>query len=322
MVAEHGETVLEAAIRAGLNVDYGCNGGNCGRCVARLIEGEIEKTRHYDYVQSVAEKAQKQFLMCSYAPVSGLVLEARMADQDESIPEQKLRVKVRKVDEVADGVCILRLRTPRSQRLRFMAGQYARLSGEHFGGTRRSIASCPCEDRRLEFHVPRTGSEFSDYVFGRCRVGDELDVAAPFGNFFFREELRRAPRSMVLLVAFETGFAPIKSLVEHVTGREEDVPLYLYWITTTGGGPYLDNLCRAWNDAFDRFIYTPVMAKAGGDQAMQACARLIADRFPDLSASDVYLCTPTADDVVARACLERGLDPARLFHEGVHGLPV
>ena len=310
VTAEYGESVLAAAIRAGFNVDYGCNSGNCGRCSAWLLEGELRKIRHFDYVPRIAERADRHFLMCSHAAASNLVLDARVGDRAESIPEQQIRAKVRRVADVGKDVRIVTLRMPRSQRLRFLAGQSARLSGAHFARVHCPIASCPCEDTRLEFHVPHSRGDFSDYVFRVCRSGHELDITAPFGNFTFDEDTRRP----AVFIAFETGFAPVKSLIEHVTGQEEETPLSLYWITDTGR-PYLDNLCRAWHDAFDNFSYTPLAFDAVGG-SMEACARRIAAGFPDLSESDVYICAPEKHgDTLARACLDRNLEPERLFRE-------
>ena len=171
--------------------------------------------------------------------------------------------------------------------------------------------------------MPRVQDAFSGYVFGACRTGDELDVTAPFGDFVFTEEVKRP----ALLIAFETGFAPVKSLIEHVTGGEGETPLHLYWITRASGrppgtasGPYLDNLCRAWNDAFDNFRYTPVAVDGDDEAALEACARRIAGEHADLSASDAYVCAPSPlGDVVANRCIEHGLDPARLFREDLRG---
>lgn len=316
VVSAHGEPVLDAAIRAGLNVDYGCNNGNCARCIARLIEGEIEMIRHHDYTPGAAEKARKEFLMCSYAPVSDIVIDAQLGERDEAVPEQRFTAKLKKVSDASEDVRILALRPPRSRRLRFLAGQYARLSGKDFGEVQCSIASCPCEDLRLEFHVPRAPGEFGDYVFGACRAGDDIEVTAPDGNFVFSEDVRRA----AFLVAFETGFAPIKSLIEHVTGQEEEAALHLYWITGAGK-PYLDNLCRAWNDAFERFSYTPVALDVRDEDALQTCARRIAEGCSDPPASDGYVCASRAvGDAVSQALLERGIAPERLFRERLRGV--
>ena len=316
-ITEYGESVLEGVIRAGLNVDYGCNNGNCGRCSARVIEGDIQKVRHYDYVQSAAEKMQKHFLMCSYAAASNLVLETWLDGQSMSISEQGFRAKVKKLIRISDDVCIMILRPPRGLRLRFLAGQYAWLSSAHFDKVQCSIASCPCEDKQIEFHVPRGYGQFGDYVFEMCRVGDELDVAAPFGDFVFKENLQ----GTTLFIAFGVGFAPIKSLIEHISSREEEKPLYLYRITITDDKPYLDNLCRSWNDAFDHFTYMHLTLGGKSDEILRERVQYVTDQHTDLVDSGVYLsASETVSEIVADTCIQHGFHPERLFREVVRGM--
>jgi ferredoxin len=43
--AESGETVLEAAARAGIRLPYDCRTGTCAECVGRVLEGRIEHRR-------------------------------------------------------------------------------------------------------------------------------------------------------------------------------------------------------------------------------------------------------------------------------------
>ena len=68
------DSVLEGALRAGVPLNYGCSGGNCGLCKAKLISGEIKKTRFHDYVRSEADKRDNMFLMCSNTAVTDLVI--------------------------------------------------------------------------------------------------------------------------------------------------------------------------------------------------------------------------------------------------------
>ena len=37
--AEKHESILDAAIRAGVPINYGCSNGNCGLCKAQVISG-------------------------------------------------------------------------------------------------------------------------------------------------------------------------------------------------------------------------------------------------------------------------------------------
>jgi len=38
---ETNETILDAALRQGVNLRYGCRNGACGSCMGKLLEGEM-----------------------------------------------------------------------------------------------------------------------------------------------------------------------------------------------------------------------------------------------------------------------------------------
>lgn len=42
---EGNDSLLEAGVRSGLALNYGCTSGNCGLCKARVISGEVKKPR-------------------------------------------------------------------------------------------------------------------------------------------------------------------------------------------------------------------------------------------------------------------------------------
>ncbi len=53
---EGNDTLLEAALRNGVSLNYGCSNGNCGDCKARVVSGEVKKVHAHDYVLKQAEK--------------------------------------------------------------------------------------------------------------------------------------------------------------------------------------------------------------------------------------------------------------------------
>ena len=57
----------------------------------------------------------------------------------------------------------------------------------------------------------------------------------------------------LVFIAFDTGFAAIKSLVEHAMALDSAPSIHLYRVSTIAGEPCLDNLCRSWADALDGF---------------------------------------------------------------------
>jgi len=300
------DTLLDAALRSGLALNYGCSNGNCGLCKARIVSGQVHKVRHQDYVLSEAEKQQGYALLCSHTAVGDLVIEALESVEAGDIPPQQIVAQVKSLQALGDDLMLLRLQTPRTNRLRFLAGQNLTLSlGE--ASAQLPIASCPCDERNLEFHVVRNaGDAFTQRVFGSLKAGHAVTLFGPWGDFVLRAD---SPRS-ILFLACDTGFAPIKSLIEHAMALEVAERLHLYWLTTRPAGHYLANLCRSWADALDNFTYAPLIAEHG--DAAEVLRRIGADHV-DLNAFDIYLAGPEAFvRDVAKSLREQGIPEAQL----------
>jgi len=141
------ETLLQAGLRAGLHLDYGCGNGSCGLCKARVVAGEVVRVAPCDYPLSEAERLQGHALLCVNAAASGeIVLETLEARGPDDIAAQDVAVRVRAVTPLAPDTLLLHLQTPRTQRLRFLAGQSVTLGagrgGEDAAAT-YPVASCP-----------------------------------------------------------------------------------------------------------------------------------------------------------------------------------
>jgi CDP-4-dehydro-6-deoxyglucose reductase len=313
---EGNDSILEAALRAGLALNYGCSSGNCGLCKAKVVSGEIKKIRVTDYALSAAEKAQGYELLCANTAVTDLVIEALEAHSVHDIPLQQIAARVKKLEMAGEDIALLHLQTPRTKRLRFLAGQHVRLQVGDGPVASYPIASCPCDDRNLQFHIRKAERDpFSAHVFSTLKGADTVNIEGPTGDFILRED---SPRS-IIFIACDTGFAPIKSLIEHAMALDVAERMHLYWVATSPGGHYLDNLCRSWTDALDNFDYTSLRLPAGCSDVAQAVDQIlerVSSDHPDLAEYDVYL-TAAAPfiDAAEFHLLDRGMPAAQLFVE-------
>ena len=300
------DTILDAALRSGLALNYGCSNGNCGLCKARVVSGEVQKVRQQDYVLSEAEKRQGYTLLCSNTAVSDLVIEALESALPADIPPQQIVARVKAVQALGEDLMLLHLQTPRTSRLRFLAGQNLTLSSGE-ASAQLPIASCPCDDRNLQFHVARNPQDsFARKVFGPLKSGDAVTLFGPWGDFVLCPD---SPRS-ILFIALDTGFAPIKSLLEHAMALELSERLYLYWLATPTNGHYLANLCRSWADALDNFSYMPITAEPG--DALELIRSVGADHA-DLNGFDIYVAGPeTFVNTATMTLLEQGFPRKQL----------
>ncbi len=302
------ESILDAGLRAGLNLPYGCANGNCGNCLARLVSGGLKKIRHYDFHVSEAEKTQGYFLTCSHAPLTDIEIEVKLTSSPGEIPAQDIIGKIKKIEPLSDQVMALQVRLARADKLQFLAGQRVVLGGnDALPEIELSIASCPCNAVNLAFHVPLLPEEpFSEQLFaGAIKIGQPLRIRGPKGQFVLFEDLVDVPSPKrrndeftlppLLFLSWHTGFAPVRSLIEHALSFETETPLYLYRLSPTPDDIYLDNLCRSWQDVFDHFYYHPLPYRytlMSSRKEADAIIEEIAARHENLADFNVYVAGP------------------------------
>lgn len=311
---EGSDSLLNASLRAGLHVNYGCSSGNCGACKARVVSGEVYQLRDYEYELSESERNLGYILMCSYTAATDVTLEAGEAASVDDLPVQTIPARVERIQELSEHFRLLQLRAPADQTLRFLAGQAVSLSLDGARGL-GYLASCPCDGEVLQFHLRNDDSPLANRVFAGLEKGAEVTVEGPTGHFVLQEE----PATPVLMLCWEEGFAPVKSMMEHAIAMDAFESLRIEWFAASDDGHYLENLCRAWSDALDNFAYRLTVAD---EKALGQAVRKRIGKLPGLADCQVYISGPEFFVEAAKGVADQlGVPQARL-HQGVMGAPV
>ncbi|PKO73101.1 MAG: CDP-6-deoxy-delta-3,4-glucoseen reductase, partial [Betaproteobacteria bacterium HGW-Betaproteobacteria-17] len=147
------ETLLEAALREGFALPYGCRNGACGSCKGRILSGQIDYGTHSPNALKDEEKAQGRALFCRAKALSDLTIEAKEIGAAKDIVVKTLPCRVETLEKRADDVMVMKIRLPASERLQFLAGQY--IDFQLKGGKSRSysLANPPHDDALLELHI-------------------------------------------------------------------------------------------------------------------------------------------------------------------------
>ena len=296
--ADDDQTVLEAALAAGLLLPHGCRDGACGACKGRVLEGEVEHAEHASGALSEAERAEGLALFCCARPRGDLVVQARSVTRAGDIQVKKLPCRVQKLERLAEDVMRIELKLPASENFAFRAGQYIDILLAD--GQRRSfsIANAPHDAGHLELHVRRIdGGRFTGHVFETMIEKEILRFEGPLGSFFLREDSTRP----IVMVAGGTGFAPIKGIVEHAIRLGLQRPITLYWGARRRDGLYLDALARSWEAALPGLRYVPVLSDEAWEGRGGLVHQAVLEDFADLSAHEVYACGAPALIDAARA---------------------
>jgi CDP-4-dehydro-6-deoxyglucose reductase len=122
--AQPGETILQAALREGFPLPYGCRNGACGTCKGKIIQGTVDFGSYNESALTETEKQAGMALFCRAVPLSELVIECREISAIKDIKIKTLPCRVQKLERVAPDVMIISLKLPSNERLQFLAGKY------------------------------------------------------------------------------------------------------------------------------------------------------------------------------------------------------
>lgn len=311
------ESVLEAALRQGVALPYGCRNGACRSCRARILEGEVHYPGGPPKALLPLDHTQGFVLLCAAHLRADARIEVEEIDSHRDIVVRTLPCRLVEKELLAHDVIALRLRLQEGERLHFLAGQYVDVVLRD--GRRRafSLANPPAGAALYELQIRRVpGGEFSAYVFDHVKPRAILRMHGPLGSFY----LRKGDARPVVLMAGGTGFAPIKSIIEDALLEGHAHPMHLYWGVRARRDLYHDALARRWAREHGNFHYTPVLSEPGADDGWRGRTGLVhhalLEDFPDLSGWGAYMSGPPPMVGAARRSLvEQGLDPAFLHSD-------
>lgn len=310
------ETILDAALRQGLHLPYGCRSGVCGACRGKVLTGEIAHGKADFAVLSEADRRSGQALFCCAQAQSDLSIESLEVRTPAEVPVRTLPARVETLRRLAPDVMLVELKLPESERLQFFAGQYIDILLK--GGKRRSfsLANAPHDDALLQLHVRRVpGGQFTGHVFHSLKERDIVRFRGPHGSFFLRQDSRKP----ILLVAGGTGFAPIKAIVEHALGQGSSRPMHLYWGGRAHADLYLRRLAEQWAADHPQIRFAPVLSDSPPSENWAGRTGLVHQAAltdnPDLSAFQAYVCGSPAMVAAARGdfLARGGLPPDEFF---------
>lgn len=310
------ESVLDAALRAGIELPYSCRKGVCGNCAGRVEAGEVAGLGG----ASMRNEAclPDQLLLCMCAPRTDLAIAPVSWHRVDPTARKRFQAKVFRNQLAAPDVSVLQLRLPAGQRAKFHAGQYLQIDVGN--GTTRcySMANAPHESDALTLHIRHVpGGAFSARVPG-LQQGELLDIELPFGAV----TLDSASTRPLVFVAGGTGFAPAKSLIDDMAKRRIARPITLIWGARRAEGLYLRPAVARWQRQWPDFRFVAALsegvAQAPDDAYAGRVDEALAAHCPDLAGHEVYACgAPGMVHAVREMAVRRcGLDGAA-FHADV-----
>lgn len=315
---EPNESVLDAALRHGLTLPYGCRSGYCGACKSKVISGQIDYGEDEPAALTDQEQIVGMVLPCIAKPASDLVLEIKELTDLQNISVRTLPAKIAHLEPLSPTVMGLWLKLPDDDRLPYRAGQYVNFILPDGRKRAFSIANPPCNDDLLEFHIGFvSGGQFSEQVFGAMQEKDLLRIEGPHGSFFLREAEDRP----LLLLATGTGFGPLQAIIEQTLSEGSQRPIHLYWGARHKADLYRHDRALRWASEYRNVHYHPLLSQPLPEDQWEGRTGYVQDAvladFDDLSQFDLYACgmPEMVLDARRRLVAERGLDSERCYSD-------
>jgi CDP-4-dehydro-6-deoxyglucose reductase/ferredoxin-NAD(P)+ reductase (naphthalene dioxygenase ferredoxin-specific) len=321
IAVEAGQTILDAALDAGVDYPFGCQSGNCGACKSRLLAGDVLLAPYSEFALTDDERAQGLILACRAEPQMDCQVAWLELEETVQHPLRQLDCRVVELLQATHDIRIVRLAAEAGGPFTFSAGQYAAVKFGQLPARDFSMANRP-DDPAIEFHVrAMQGGSVSHYVNRELKVGDAVRVEGPMGLAWLRE----AHTGPILAAAGGSGLAPIKSIVERALTKGMAQPITLYFGVRDRRDLYYRDHFEALAAKHANFTFIPVLSEPSGPGDLRTgnLSDVIAHDLSNLDGWKCYLAgPPIMVETVSDVCRTLGMraedlhaDPFYSAHE-------
>lgn len=289
------QTVLDAAIRSGMSVPYGCRHGNCSSCKAKVVDGDYElMNRVSEFALMEFERQEGYILMCSTWPRSDMIMEVEEDEEPglQLFPVCDFSGEVVSNERVTPDIHVIRIQLNEPRDIPYAAGQYFEFDVPGLEETRAySMASEYASSGLVEFHVKLIQQGRGSSYLTSLRSGDVVSGSGPFG----RMQLRSLDNDIVF-VAGGSGLAPIKALLESAFAQGFTRQAWLFYGARTSKDLYLTEQWYDWEQKYPNFHFIPALSNREDGEAWDGkegfIAEVMAQSFESLNDTVAYLCGP------------------------------
>jgi NAD(P)H-flavin reductase/ferredoxin len=294
ITVKEGQTILDAAIRNGIQVAYGCRHGSCSACKCQVLDGDFEiMDRVSEYSLMSFEREEGFILMCSTLAESDLVIE--IEEEESDLPF--FAVHDFEAEIVENAACthdihMIKLKLQEPQNIEYASGQFFEFDIPGLEDTRAySLANKYQNGSMLEFHIKRVSEGKGSNFICDLQVGDVVTGSGPYGSM----QLRNRDKDLIF-IAGGSGMAPIKSLLEEIFSEYFENRVWFFYGARAKKDLYYVEEWMELAEQHPNFHFVPALSQPDATDEWDGEVGFIADvisrKIEDMSNMDAYLCGP------------------------------
>lgn len=316
---EEGQTILDAALRAGIYLPHACCHGLCATCKVQVVDGEVEHGAASSFALMDFERDEQKCLACCATPTSDIVIEAEI-DEDpdaQNLPVRDYGGTISRIESLTPTIKGIWIALDAPARIGFQAGQYVNLHfGDEIGSRAFSLASAPSAGGEVELNIRMVpGGRATSLVHETMRAGDRVRLSGPYGRFF----VKKSAQVPMIFMAGGSGLSSPRSMIVDLLEDGCALPITLVYGQRTLGELYYHEQFLALAARHPHFTYVPALSGEPEGSAWQGFRGFVheaakAHFHNDFRGNKAYLCGPPA---MIDACVST-LMQGRLFERDIY----
>lgn len=314
---EDGQTILDAALRAGIWLPHACCHGLCATCKVQVLEGEVDHGEASNFALMDFEREEGKTLACCARLESDVVIEAEVDEEPDAeiIPVRDYTGTVSRLVDLTPTIkgVFITLDEP----LRFQAGQYINLEIDGGRLTRAfSLANPPSRAREVELNVRLVpGGEGTTWIHTQLAEGDRIRLSGPYGRFFVRKS---APGDLIFM-AGGSGLSSPRSMILDLLEEGDRRNITLIYGQRRRDELYYHEEFVELARRHPNFRYVPALSDEPADSAWDGFRGFVHEAAREVFGGDfrghkAYLCGPPK---MIEACIAT-LMQGRLYERDIY----
>jgi phenol hydroxylase P5 protein len=315
---EDGQTILDAALRAGIYLPHACCHGLCATCKVQVVDGEVDHGEASTFALMDFEREEGKTLACCARLECDTVIEAEIDDDPdaENLPVEDYTGEVVRIETLTPTIRGIWLKLDRP--MRFQAGQYINLEVAAVDGQSRafSLANAPQQADMVELNVRIVpGGQVTTWLHEKLEMGEKLTLSGPYGRFF----VKKSAKVPMIFMAGGSGLSSPKSMIEDLLNNGCDLPMTLIYGQRSQAELYYDAEFTEMAAKHSNFTYVPTLSHEAEGSSWSGARGFVHDAARahfenDFRGNKAYLCGPPA---MIEACIAT-LMQGRLFERDIY----
>jgi len=316
---EEGQTILDAALRAGIYLPHACCHGLCATCKVQIVDGEVDQGVASTFALMDFERDENKCLACCAIPQSDVVIEAEI---DEDVDAKNLPVRdyggvVSRIEALTPTIKGIWIKLDTADGIDFQAGQYVDLHlPDGIGGRAFSLANPPSSGNDVELNIRIVaGGQATGYVHERMTVGERVTISGPYGRFF----VKKSAQVPMIFMAGGSGLSSPRSMILDLLEEGCTLPITLIYGQRIKAELYYHDEFLALAERYSNFTYVPALSAEPEDSDWQGFRGFVHDAAiehfsNDFRGNKAYICGPP---LMVEACIG-SLMKGRLFERDIY----